>query len=566
MAFLTLAVGVDPGKRFGLVGERAVIGRSSDCDVAIDVAAVSRRHAALVLDAGQFFVEDLGSRNGTILNGRIIAGRTPVRDGDRIGVCDQEFTFHSDRPTGLASADTLGRARESTLSQLIDDDDDTDGDLGNVMATIDVGAMDAKTLASANPEAKLKALIEISKSLSKTVSLEEILPSLLDSLFKVFVQADRGFIVMKTKPEPDAPLAVVEQKARRRSQEEGMRISRTIVKHSVENKQAVLSADAASDERFGMAESIAEFQIRSMMCVPMIDSDGEAIGVLQIDTVNQMSRFDDEDLEVLVAVGNQAAAAIDNARLHEQAIAQRALARDLALAARMQRALLPKQPPEAPDYTFFDYYESARQVGGDYYDYITLPDNRFAVVLGDVAGKGVAAALIMARLSSDVRFALATQADASQVMMRINRSFAEQQLDDKFVTMVIAIVDRRSHQVTLVNAGHMPPLLRNQAGEVSEVAEEISGLPLGVYDDFEYETHTHQLAPGDYLTLFTDGFSEAMNAGRELYGMERLIASAGAEVSDIADLGQHILSDVRTFVNGYAQSDDMCLACFGRTQ
>ncbi|MEM6655163.1 MAG: FHA domain-containing protein, partial [Planctomycetota bacterium] len=98
MAFLTLAVGVEPGKRFRLDGERAVIGRSSDCDVPLDVAAVSRRHAAVLLDAGQFFVEDLGSRNGTILNGHVIAGRTPVRDGDRIGVCDQEFTFHMDRP------------------------------------------------------------------------------------------------------------------------------------------------------------------------------------------------------------------------------------------------------------------------------------------------------------------------------------------------------------------------------------------------------------------------------------------------------------------------------------
>lgn len=565
MAFLTLTVGVEPGKRFPLEGDKSVIGRSSDCDVPLDVAAVSRRHAALLVDAGQYYVEDLGSRNGTILNGRLIDGRTPVRDGDRIGVCDQEFSFHFDRPVGLAGADTSTGDRVSTLAELVDDDDDGGGDLpGSVMATIDLGNADAGLLTSANPEAKLKALLAISQSLSKSVSIKEILPNLLDSLFSIFPQADRGFVVMQTKN--DGPLAVVEQKARRKSQEEAMRISRTIVKHSIDTKKAILSADAASDERFGMAESIAEFQIRSMMCVPMIDSDRQPIGVLQIDTVNQMSRFTDEDLEVLVAVANQAGAAVDNARLHEQAVAQRALARDLALAAKMQRALLPKRAPEAPGYCFFDYYESARQVGGDYYDYISLPDARFAVVLGDVAGKGVAAALIMARLSSDVRFALATESDASQAMMRINRSFAEQGLDDKFVTMVIAIVDRNAHTLTLVNAGHMAPLLRNAAGQVVEVAEEISGLPLGVYEDFEYDCHTQPLEPGDLVTLFTDGFSEAMNAQRELYGMERLIASTGAEVSDIADLGKHLLDDVRTFVNGHSQSDDMCLACFGRLQ
>ncbi|MEM1303990.1 MAG: PP2C family protein-serine/threonine phosphatase, partial [Planctomycetota bacterium] len=112
----------------------------------------------------------------------------------------------------------------------------------------------------------------------------------------------------------------------------------------------------------------------------------------------------------------------------------------------------------------------------------------------------------------------------------------------------------------------MAPLLRNAAGEVSEVAEEISGLPLGVYEDIEYETHTRELRPGDFLTLFTDGFSEAMNSRRELYGMERLIAAAGADVTDIAQLGEHIRTDVRSFVSGHAQSDDMCLACFGRVE
>ncbi|MEN1679368.1 MAG: SpoIIE family protein phosphatase [Planctomycetota bacterium] len=558
MAFLTIAQGVEPGKRFDLDADTSVIGRSSDCQVALDVAAVSRRHASVIRADGRFFVEDLGSRNGTLVNGQRISERTPLRDGDRILVCDQELAFHQAAATGLvggAVEDGVG-----TLGQLVADDEG--GEPASVMATLDLSGSSMVVSLSAKPEVKLAALLEITRNLATAVSLEEILPKVLDSLFTVFVQADRGFVVMR--PEEDGPLRVVEEKARKKAQEEKMRISRTIVQQALDSKQAILSADAASDERFGMAQSIAEFQIRSMICAPMVGVDGRAIGVLQIDTLNQRSRFTDEDLEVLAAVASQAAVAIDNARMHEAAQKQKALERDLKLAKRMQRALLPSSPPEVPGYHFFDYYESARQVGGDYYDYVPLAGGRVGVIVGDVAGKGVSAAILMARLSSDVRFCLATEPDLASATAEINRLFCRQDWEDRFVTMILTIIDPATHEMTMTNAGHMPPLLRNAAGEVSELAEEITGLPVGVMDDFEYEQITRKIEPGDFLTVFTDGFSEAMNRDKDLYGMERLTAAVGSAGLSITELGKHVLDDVRKFVDGYDQSDDMCLACFGR--
>lgn len=563
MAFLTIAQGVEPGKRFDLDTDEAVIGRSSDCHVALDVAAVSRRHASVVRAGGRFFVEDLGSRNGTLVNGQKIVGRTPLRDGDRILVCDQELAFHQNMPGGLAPSGLAGEQRStglSTLAQLVSDEETSEP--ASVMATLDLAGGSSSWSLSAKPEVKLMALLEITNNLAQAVSVEQILPKVLDSLFKIFVQADRGFVVMR--PEPQSPLVVVEEKARKKAQEEKMRISRTIVEQAMTSKQAILSADAASDERFGMAQSIAEFQIRSMICAPMINTDGEAIGVLQIDTLNQRSRFTDEDLEVLAAVASQAAVAIDNAKMHEQMVAQRALQRDLELAQRMQLALLPSAPPRAPGYVFFDYYQAARQVGGDYYDYIPLSEGRFGVVVGDVAGKGVSAAILMARLSSDVRFCLATEPDIARAIMRINYLFSQQDWEDRFVTMILAVVDPRTHEMTMANAGHMAPLLRSVDGKVVELAEEIAGLPLGVYEDYEYESITRTIEPGEFLTFFTDGFSEAMNADRELYGLERLTEAVGSAGLGVGELGQHILSDVREFVDGFAQSDDMCLACFGR--
>ena len=563
MPFLRVVQGAEPNRRYELVEDRSVIGRSTECEVALDVAAVSRRHAEVIREGENYFVVDLGSRNGTFVNGQRVVDRTQLTHGDRIVVCDQEFAFDSPDdavPSLLGGGST--RSFESSLVQTVTDDEETESE-AEVVATIDLGGgAGSGWSTSARPEVKLAALIEISRGLGRALSIEEVLPKLLDSLFTIFTQADRGFVVMR--PKEDGPLVPVAVKSRRGEMDDRMRISRTIVEEAMTAKRAILSADAATDERFGMAESIAEFQIRSMMCAPLINSEGEALGVIQIDTINQGSRFVDDDLEVLAAVASQASVAVDNAQMHDQVVAQRALQRDLELASRMQRALLPASSPAAAGYGFFDYYESARQVGGDYYDYVSLPGGRFAAVLGDVAGKGVAAAIVMAKLSSDVRFALATEPDLSSAVNYVNRAFAEQGLEDRFVTMIFAVVDPTTNEVTLANAGHMAPLLRKASGEVLEITEEVSGLPIGIVDDFEFESMTLTLDPGDSITTFTDGFSEAMNSERDLYGLERLAEQVKAPASSVAELGRRVLDDVRHFVDGFAQSDDMCLCCFGR--
>jgi serine phosphatase RsbU (regulator of sigma subunit) len=252
--------------------------------------------------------------------------------------------------------------------------------------------------------------------------------------------------------------------------------------------------------------------------------------------------------------------------MHEQVIAQRALQRDLELARRMQRTLLPSSPPQVPGYFFFDYYQAARQVGGDYYDYVQLPGGRYAVIVGDVAGKGVPAALLMARLSADVRFSLASEADPAKAVQQINEGFARNDWQDRFVTMLAAVLNPATSELTIVNAGHMAPLLRRRDGSVMEIGEEAAGLPLGVAPELGYESFKHQVEPGDVLTIFTDGFSEAMNNDRDLYGIDRLKEQLSAPAVSVVDFGKHILDDVHKFVNGFDQSDDMCLVCFGRVE
>lgn len=559
MAKLKILQGATPGQEFDLTGEQWVVGRSPECDVVLDVAAVSRRHVILLKEDNEYFVQDLGSRNGTYINTNRVNDRAPIRNGDKMLICDVLFEFE-DMETQLGGFNPEGSSLLSPLSS--GDDDDEEG--STIMATISVprAGSSFSWKSSAKPEAQLEALVEISNALGNTLSVDEILPKLLDSLFKIFVQADRGFVIMQ--PHADGPLIPVASKARRADQEENSRISRTIVQQAMNGQQAILSADAATDERFSQAQSIADFQIRSLICAPMISSDGESIGVIQIDTVNQMSKFSDQDLQILAGVANQASIAMDNAKLHEEAIKQRALQRDLELANEMQKALLPSSSPKVNGYHFFDFYEAAYMVGGDYYDYFMLPNDRFAVVLGDVAGKGVSAAILMAKLSSDVRFWLAREPDTAKALGKINNAFCQHDWDDRFVTMIVAVVDPETNTLTLANAGHMPPLLRNKDGEVLEIGGEQAGLPVGVLEDFDFGAYERTLEPGDFITLFTDGFSEAMNSDRDLYSIEKLIEVTGDKSVDPHELGEHVLADVRAFAGDFPQSDDMCLVCFGR--
>jgi len=557
MAVMQVLAGPETGKVYTVERERTILGRHPDCDIVLDVAAVSRQHARILRSGNAYFLEDLGSRNGTFINGRMIQAREMLKEGDRVKICDMDFAFH------VGDADRNLPGEGSSMALIVDDEENGTSTKSTVMSTLDVSSSRSGAYLSARPEVKLRAMMEIANNLSRAVSLEAVLPKLLDSLFKIFLQADRGFIVLQESG--GAPLVPKAVKHRRSDDEGTIRISRTIVRKAMESREAILSADAASDERFDMAQSIADFQIRSLICVPLIDSDGRALGVIQIDTLDQRNRFNSDDLEVLASIAAQAAAAIENAQLHERAVEQEVVQRDLDLARKVQRGMLPTQPPEVPGYHFFSFYQAARQVGGDYYDYVPLSGGRIAVVLGDVSGKGVAAAIVMAKLSGDVRFCLASENDPVQALRRVNTMLGDRRWEDRFVTFLLAILDPTGHEITVVNAGHMPPLLRRASGEVEEIGSNEAGVPLGVMDDAEYRAYRCKLDVGDSLTLYTDGISEAMNADNEFYRAERLRLALTDRNVALDELGKHILADVRRFVGGHTQNDDMCVTVFGRT-
>lgn len=555
MAVLRALKGLNPGQVFSLDGDRVVLGRHPECNIVLEVGAVSRQHAQIVRAGDQYFVEDLHSRNGTFVNEQLVRGRRKLAENDQIRICDLVFVFHSGTPEVMISS----RYPDET-TMMVDDDRPISG--STVMSKLDVSAGKDGLRLTVHPEVKLKALLQIGQDLGKAVAMGEVLPKLLDSLFAIFLQADRGFLVLRDPVSGRlVPKAV---KHRREGVLTQLRVSRTILNEVVASKEAILSADAATDARFDMSESIVDFHIHSMMCAPLVGSEGQVLGVIQIDTIDPRHRFTMDDLEVLASVASQAAIAVENAQLHEIALQEEVLERELVLAHKVQRGFLPAAPPVLAGYEFFDFYEPANHLGGDYFDYITLPGGRLGIALADVSGKGMSAALLMAKLSAEARYCLVSDSCPAAAIERLNKIFCEGRWEDRFVTLVLGVLDPSRHEITIVNAGHLLPFWRRTAGKVEAVGEDAGGLPLGVDPDARYTQFSMSLGPGEALVFYSDGIPDAMNDNGTLYGGPRLQTQLGIETDGLCTLGERLLDDVRRFVGNRAQSDDMCLTCFGR--
>jgi serine phosphatase RsbU (regulator of sigma subunit)/pSer/pThr/pTyr-binding forkhead associated (FHA) protein len=543
MGILEVVNGTNAGATHTLEKPRTIVGRHPDCDIVVEAPAVSRQHAAISEINGIHYVEDLRSRNGTYVNDKLIPSRVRLNDLDQVRICDIVLQFHRDdngsRNTAVFLDDTDNQAESS------------------IMSKVDLSSSTRLSELSASTADKLDAIVELNKTLAKSLSLDEVLPQVLESLFTVFVQADRGFIVLRGK---DGSIQPRWSKYRRADTSQA-RISRTILNRVMDSKEAILSADARDDQRFDMAESIMDFSIRSMMCAPLIDSEGQVLGALQLDTLDQRRRFRTEDLGVFVGITSQAAMAIVNAELHDVAMEKHAIQRELELAHEVQMQFLPDKHPRLDGFQFYDFYRPANQIGGDYYDYIELPDGRLAIIVADVSGHGIGSALVMAKLAADVRFCLATDNDPAWVLTRLNDLLCGRKSGDHFVTSILMILDPVRETIHIGNAGHNLPVLRRAAGKLELISEDISGLPLGMYGNQKYQQKFIPLGVGDILVLYTDGVTDAMNPLGDRYGDDRFRERIQACEGGIDEVGAALIEDVGKFTGEEPQNDDMCLVC-----
>jgi serine phosphatase RsbU (regulator of sigma subunit) len=560
MASLLVLKGGTSGQRITLDKASIILGREAkDCDVVIPNQAVSRVHAQITLAQGRHFIEDLRSRNKTYVNNKLVDAKTPLNDNDRIKICDFLCTYHaeSEKPTPVPLPKEM-RADE--------EDQGADGP-STVQATLP--HMKQHQLLDLQPADRLRAILEIASSLGETVQIDALLQKIADILLATFKQADRCFIILREESNNQLIPRVI--KTRRPQPEGSARFSRTIVRNCLDSQKAFLSEDASTDSKFSLAQSITDFRILSVMCVPLVVAE-KAAGVIQLDSQDRSKKFVQDDLTLLMAVANQAAIAIERSRLLDEQIQRERIQRDLELGEQVQRSFLPQRLPEVQGYQFFAQYKSALTIGGDYYDFMPLRGGKWAALLGDVAGKGVPAALLMAKLSAEARYCMLTNEDPAEAVSCLNDILLHAGTMDRFVTLAATVLDPSRNTVTVLNAGHMTPLIfRRHAWTLEEaIPNERCGLPLGIVEGSKFESAKVELQPGDTVMMYTDGVSDALSVDNRPFTLDGIRAAVLNETALAGGpyrpdyIGKRVLDAVRKHSTGRAQNDDIALVCFGR--
>jgi sigma-B regulation protein RsbU (phosphoserine phosphatase) len=501
MATLVTLQGPNPGRHFRLGDGASLIGRQPTAAVYLDSLAVSRQHARVVQADEVYFVEDLGSSNGTFLNGRRIEGRVPLTENDTLQVGPYVLGLRPEPPPFKTGPDQIIRTQ--------------------------VAATPANhTLYLQNPAYKLQVVLEIAQTLARTLELEPLLGKLLDHLLRLFPQADRGLVLLC---EGDR-LMLRALRGRRADAGDSAPYSRTVVRRALEEGVGILSQDVTGDPKLVLSQTLMNLNLRSFLCVPLIAPDGHRQGVIQLDGSTPGLSFKDEDLEVLTALSLQVSVVLENAALHAARIEEEKLRQELAVAREIQQGYLPTDFAllGGTDFELFARVHPAREVSGDLYDFFPLSDGRLAFFVGDVSGKGMPAALFLVAVRTLARYLAPAAAGPADALSQLNDALAVDNPSAMFVTMVHGIYDPRSGALVLASGGHPRPLLRRADGRVEEVALRNGRLLGYAPGGVGLSDAALTLAPGETLVLYTDGYTEARAPdGVTMFGAGRLAEALG---------------------------------------
>jgi len=517
--------------------DRITLGRSGANELSYpDDIGLSRQHLALTGRDGNWTVEDLKSKNGTLLNGVRIEKPMPFLPGDRISAGHLTIEF----------ADP-GQATHNTVV-FVDNTEEFSNSATTVVASLDgvLGphADDLNKTHVLQGSPQMRALIRAGRELAGHRPLAELFPLIMDLSVEA-VMAGRG--VLMTLDGEDLNV--------RAARGEGFKISTTVRDRVINEKASLLVRDAQLDQNLREHMSIVEQKVRSMIAVPLQTND-RVIGLIYVDTPNTIREFTREDLNLLTVMANVAAIRIEHARLNEIEEAERAMAKEMHQAALIQQGLLPSSAPATEGLDIAAKAVASRSVGGDYFDFIKYPDGRVAIMVGDVAGKGMPAALLMSSLQARVHVVFEEPDDLAKKMARLNKSTCASCPDNRFITFFTCIVDATSGKVVFTNAGHNPPLVVRAKGGYQ--ALEGGGMILGILPMAQYQESEIILEQGDVLVLFSDGVTEAVDPEDHDFGEERL-AKLVASMRDrpAAEIVQEVHRAVHAFTQGAPPADDI---------
>jgi serine phosphatase RsbU (regulator of sigma subunit)/pSer/pThr/pTyr-binding forkhead associated (FHA) protein len=516
MARLVVDSGANEGMVFPLTETVTTMGRGPSNRIHLADKRSSRFHAEIVRSASIWRLRDLQSKNGTHVQGVRVTDECVLHDGDQIRIGQTLFVFEDEEQAATGA----GSRRIGTSSVIRLADAAPARTHGSVRAGISVAQeepvnREQAAAESTESERRLKTLLRIVEKVRSVLDLDRLLTEILEVVFEVF-HPERGLILMLDRKTgtltPRVHKAV--------SGPEQITISRTIVHQAIRERVSLLISDAATDERFQMAESVVAHHIRSAMCAPLI-AQNAVLGVLYVDSLSFKADYTLAELELLTGITDQVAMAISNALLHQSLIEQNRLERELEIARTIQMNLLPKHPPIISAFEVAAMSVPAKHVGGDYYDFIEMDKDHWGMAVADVSGKGVAAAILIASVRAALQVETRNRESGLEtILCNLNEMACRDAANDMFIALFFGMFEIPSRRFRYINAGHCCPLFFDANGQETSLSK--GGCVLGVLPDRKFEQGEVRLVPRSTLVIFSDGVTDVFSEQNEAFGLNRL--------------------------------------------
>ncbi len=398
---------------------------------------------------------------------------------------------------------------------------------------------------------RLQFMVEASKVFNSTLDLSELLGKILE-VAKTLTKAERGTLFLVDE-KTDEIWSLIAQGMEQ--QEIRLPRGRGIAGHVALTGEIVNIPDAYADDRFNPeVDKRTGFRTRNILTLPIRNKTAKIVAALQL--LNKATgSFTAEDTDVLLTLSGQMAMSLENAQLHHDLLEKERLERDMALARGIQRSLLPETSPVIPGLDIAVLNEPCFEVGGDYYDFLSMGPNTLLVVVADVEGKGISSAMVMSNLQATLRALVLHLHSLNDITESLNKMILQDTRGEKYMTMFLGLIDTRRKAIHYINCGHVPPVIVRPGSEPIQLTE--GGMVVGLFEDAQYERGHVKFQPGDILILCTDGITEAMDVQNDEFGLERLINSVSQVSKGKAkDIVLKVCDEVTAFSKGGTHMDD----------
>lgn len=545
MAQLVIKNGGQVADRFTLNRLRTTIGRSARSDLCIPDAFASRLHAEVRKEGDSYWLQDLGSANGTRYNGNLVTIPLPLSDGGEIQIGETTILFEDDRGPDSFGLTLIGDSTHAL------DPSQTISFMGRRNPTAEI----LETGLSSRTEL-LGLISKVGVALLSSSGLDDTLNQVAALVFEA-VPAERCVIMLRDEAAEDGMKIMVARVRGKDEPLEEVRISRTVMDEVLKNGKSVLTSDAQHDPKFA-SQTMLLLGIRSVLAVPLSVDERNIFGLIYADCPTHEATFTEEHLDILTTLASVASIRVENATLIDERIQRERMERELELATEIQQRFQPSAPPKLAGYEFQGISFSCYEIGGDYYDFIPLEGGRMLIALGDVSGKGTAAALLMSSLHAAMHGQFTANRPLQEAITAVNKYLADNTPANRFVTLFVAELDPTTGKLKYINAGHNPPLIGRNDGSIEQLQS--GGFPLGILPSAEFEVGEARLAPGEALVVYSDGVSEANNLREEEFGLERLAEVVRRNLASSASgLRDKVESALSSFTQTAPANDDITL-------